>query len=207
MLPAAPQLPSPHTPLPYRRHLRCRCRLPAALWAVARSALRAAASSATVALPPAAAPVVARTISPSARPSSMDSAWRAASVRLARHAPSSHAGMTLLGEVNEAARAAQAAADNSTPCSPSPCAFIQPLIDVLRGAASRATSADAAASSAAPPAGTFDQMQAVREARTSLDTNFRTEPEVLPGQRLPNTDKFALALSPGGPEHRPTIEL
>eukprot|EP00969_Alexandrium_andersonii_P097554 4307217-Alexandrium_andersonii.AAC.1 len=33
MLPAAPQLPSPHTPLPHRRHLRCRCRLPAALWA------------------------------------------------------------------------------------------------------------------------------------------------------------------------------
>eukprot|EP00969_Alexandrium_andersonii_P063981 2818017-Alexandrium_andersonii.AAC.1 len=63
------------------------------------------------------------------------------------------AGRTLLGEVNEAVCSTQAAINNSTPRSPSLHAYIQPLVDDLRGAASRATFADAAASSAACSAG------------------------------------------------------
>eukprot|EP00969_Alexandrium_andersonii_P164062 7251166-Alexandrium_andersonii.AAC.1 len=69
-------------------------------------------------------------------------------------------------------------------------AYVQPLIDDLRNTAGRATFADAAASSAAagptlPPTGTFEQLQAVHEARANLGANFRTEPELMAGQRCP----------------------
>eukprot|EP00969_Alexandrium_andersonii_P009994 435964-Alexandrium_andersonii.AAC.1 len=74
-------------------------------------------------------------------------------------------GRALLDEVNEAARALQAAVDEAAPCSPSPHAYVQPQINALRHVAGRAALADVAAGSSAPApatpsAGTFEHLQA-----------------------------------------------
>eukprot|EP00969_Alexandrium_andersonii_P101227 4465552-Alexandrium_andersonii.AAC.1 len=122
------------------------------------------------------------------------------------------AGRALLDEVNEAARALQTAVDEATPCSPSLRLYVRQQIDALRHAAGQATFSDVAAASSAPtptlpPVGAFAYQQAVRQERMNLDANFRTEPALMPGQGLPNADKFVLVLTSGGPEHHPAIEL
>eukprot|EP00969_Alexandrium_andersonii_P301060 13310077-Alexandrium_andersonii.AAC.1 len=118
----------------------------------------------------------------------------------------------LLDAVNAATRALQTAVNEASPRSPSLHMYVQRQIDDLRRAAGQATFADVAAASSTPapvlpPAGALAAQEATYQEPNNLDANFRSDPALMPGQTLPQADKFVLAITSGGPEHHPAVEL